>query len=49
METKIVVKICLICSIIGTFIPTIDANYYVLLAILAILYDNREKNKEDKQ
>lgn len=47
METKIVVSICLICSVIGTFIPTLDANYYVLLAILAILYDNKEKNKEE--
>ena len=47
METKIVVIICLICSIIGTFIPTLDANYYVLLAILAILLDKEEKNKEE--
>ena len=45
METKIVVIICLICSIIGTFFSNIDANYYVLLAILAILYDKEKKEK----
>ena len=45
METRIVVIICLICSIIGTFIQTIDANYYVLLAILDILYDKEKKEK----